>query len=29
MYALETNEWNGRTRLQVNVKDLKAAGVAD
>jgi single-stranded-DNA-specific exonuclease len=29
MYALETNEWNGRTSLQLNLKDVKAAGVAD
>jgi single-stranded-DNA-specific exonuclease len=29
MYTLEANEFNGRTSLQVNLKDLKAAGVAD
>jgi single-stranded-DNA-specific exonuclease len=29
MYTLEANEWNGRTSLQLNLKDVKAAGVAD
>lgn len=29
MYTLETNEYNGRTSLQLNVKDLKPAGVKD
>ncbi|MBV6452363.1 MAG: Single-stranded-DNA-specific exonuclease RecJ [Anaerolineales bacterium] len=29
MYTLEANEWNGRTNLQLNLKDVKAAGVAD
>jgi len=29
MYALEANEWNGRTSLQLNLKDVKAAGVPD
>lgn len=29
MYTLEANEWNGRTTLQLNLKDLKAAGIPD
>jgi single-stranded-DNA-specific exonuclease len=29
MYTLETNEYNGRTSLQLNVKDLKPAGLKD
>ncbi|HAE59491.1 MAG TPA: single-stranded-DNA-specific exonuclease RecJ [Anaerolineae bacterium] len=29
MYTLETNEYNGRTTLQLNVKDLKPAGLPD
>ena len=29
MYTLEANEWNGRTTLQLNLKDFKAAGIAD
>ncbi|MEW6085006.1 MAG: single-stranded-DNA-specific exonuclease RecJ [Chloroflexota bacterium] len=29
MYTLEANEYNGRTSLQLNLKDLKAAGVVD
>jgi len=29
MYTLETNEFNGRTTLQLNVKDLKPAGLSD
>ena len=29
MYTLEANEWNGRTTLQLNLKDVKAAGVSD
>jgi single-stranded-DNA-specific exonuclease len=29
MYTLEANEWNGRTTLQLNLKDLKAAGLPD
>jgi hypothetical protein len=29
MYTLETNEFNGRTTLQLNVKDLKPAGLPD
>ena len=29
MYTLEANEWNGRTNLQLNLKDVKATGVAD
>lgn len=29
MYNLETNEFNGRTTLQLNVKDLKPAGLPD
>ena len=29
MYTLEVNEYNGRSSLQLNLKDVKAAGVAD
>ena len=29
LYTLETNEWNGRTSLQLNLKDIKAAGIPD
>ena len=29
MYALEANEWNGRTSLELNLKDVKAAGTPD
>ncbi len=29
MYTLETNEFNGRTTLQLNVKDLKPTGLPD
>jgi single-stranded-DNA-specific exonuclease len=29
MFTLEANEWNGRTNLQLNLKDVKAAGVPD
>jgi single-stranded-DNA-specific exonuclease len=29
MYTLEANEWNGRTTLQLNLKDVKAAGISD
>jgi single-stranded-DNA-specific exonuclease len=29
MYTFETNEFNGRTSLQLNLKDMKAAGLAD
>jgi single-stranded-DNA-specific exonuclease len=29
MYTFELNEFNGRTSLQLNVKDLKAAGTPD
>jgi single-stranded-DNA-specific exonuclease len=29
MFTLEANEWNGRTTLQLNLKDLKASGVPD
>lgn len=25
-YALEINEWNGRQRLQLNVKDIRSSG---
>jgi single-stranded-DNA-specific exonuclease len=28
-YTLEVNEWNGRSRLQLNVKDIKPAEEAD
>lgn len=29
MYVLEENEYNGRTSLQLNLKDVKASGVPD
>jgi single-stranded-DNA-specific exonuclease len=29
MYTFETNEFNGRTSLQLNLKDLKAAGLSE
>jgi len=29
LYAFEANEFNGRTTLQLNLKDIKAAGVPD
>jgi single-stranded-DNA-specific exonuclease len=29
IYTFETNEFNGRTTLQLNLKDVKAAGVPD
>lgn len=29
MYTLETNTWNGREALQLNLKDIKAAGLED
>ena len=29
IYALESNEYNGRTSLQLNMKDIKAAGTPD
>jgi single-stranded-DNA-specific exonuclease len=29
IYTFETNEYNGRTSLQLNVKDIKPAGVPD
>ena len=29
MYTFESNEYNGRTTLQLNLKDVKAAGVPD
>lgn len=29
MYTLEANEYNGRTSLQLNLKDVKASGVPD
>lgn len=29
MYTFETNEFNGRTSLQLNLKDIKAAGLPD
>jgi single-stranded-DNA-specific exonuclease len=29
MYTLEANEWNGRTNLQLNLKDVKPAGTPD
>jgi single-stranded-DNA-specific exonuclease len=29
MYTLEANEWNGRTTLQLNLKDVKAVGTPD
>lgn len=29
MFVLEANEWNGRTSLQLNLKDIKEAGIPD
>ena len=29
MYTLEANEWNGRTTLQLNLKDVKTVGIPD
>jgi len=29
MFTLEANEWNGRTTLQLNLKDIKGAGIPD
>ena len=29
MFTLEANEWNGRTTLQLNLKDVKATGIPD
>ncbi len=29
LYTLEANEWNGRTTLQLNLKDIKPAGIPD
>jgi hypothetical protein len=29
LYTFESNEYNGRTSLQLNLKDLKPAGTAD
>lgn len=29
LYTLEANEWNGRTTLQLNLKDIKPAGMPD
>ena len=29
LFTLEANEWNGRTTLQLNLKDIKAAGIPD
>ena len=29
LYSLEANEWNGRTSLQLNLKDVKPAGIPD
>jgi single-stranded-DNA-specific exonuclease len=29
IFTLEANEWNGRTTLQLNLKDIKAAGIPD
>ena len=29
MFNLEANEWNGRTTLQLNLKDIKTAGIPD
>jgi single-stranded-DNA-specific exonuclease len=29
LFTLEANEWNGRTSLQLNLKDLKPAGLPD
>jgi len=29
LYHLEANEWNGKKSLQLNLKDVKAAGISD
>jgi single-stranded-DNA-specific exonuclease len=29
LFTLEANEWNGRTSLQLNLKDVKTAGIPD
>jgi hypothetical protein len=29
LYTFEANEYNGRTSLQLNLKDIKAAGIPD
>jgi hypothetical protein len=29
MYTFETNEFNGRTYLQLNLKDVKKSGTPD
>jgi single-stranded-DNA-specific exonuclease len=29
LYSIELNEYNGRTSLQLNVRDLKPAGLSD
>jgi single-stranded-DNA-specific exonuclease len=29
IYTFESNEYNGRTTLQLNLKDVKAAGAPD
>lgn len=29
MFNLEANEWNGRTTLQLNLKDIKSTGLSD
>jgi single-stranded-DNA-specific exonuclease len=29
LFSLEANEWNGRTSLQLNLKDVKPAGIPD
>ena len=29
LFTLEANEWNGRTSLQLNLKDVKPAGIPD
>ena len=29
MYTLEANEWNGKTSLQLNLKDVKPTGIPD
>ena len=29
LYTFEANEYNGRVNLQLNLKDIKPAGVAD
>jgi len=29
MYHFEVNEYNGRKSLQLNLKDVKAAGIPD